>query len=256
VQFGNWPDAVYHSSDDSPANQDPTQMKRAAFLMIAVGSVFANAGPADAVAVAGVAISYAQKRMAGDLEDALTLIASSTATTIQENYKEAQNLIRQAYLREWNGFRTARSLAMGDKAAIADIEAYGEPLHEVQHQQHAMVLLAYKAAAARLKVTPVDPPVPTAAETAASKLIPKRKPGTPAQPQGFGGGGPGGGAAQPPPALAGYYAMEARNFADGERSILDIRNALAAEFGPVSLDAVTKFFRDLEKAGAYTIPPK
>ena len=45
VQFGNWPDAVYHSSDDSPANQDPTQMKRAAFLMIAVGSVFANAGP-------------------------------------------------------------------------------------------------------------------------------------------------------------------------------------------------------------------
>ena len=42
VQFGNWPDAVYHSSDDSPANQDPTQMKRAAFLMIAVANVFAT----------------------------------------------------------------------------------------------------------------------------------------------------------------------------------------------------------------------
>ena len=47
--------------------------------------------------------------------------------------------------------------------------------------------------------------------------------------------------------------MEARNFADGERSILDIRNALAAEFGPVPLDDVTKFFRDLEKTGAYTV---
>ena len=58
VQFGNWPDAVYHSSDDSPANQDPTQMKRAAFLMIAVGDVFATAGPADAVAIAGLAVSY------------------------------------------------------------------------------------------------------------------------------------------------------------------------------------------------------
>ena len=91
------------------------------------------------------------------------------------------------------GSAAARSLAMGDKTAIADIEAYGEPLHEVQHQQHAMVLLAYTAAAARLKVTAVDPPVPTAAETAASKLIPKRKPGTPAQPQ----GGPGGGGQGP-----------------------------------------------------------
>ena len=64
-------------------------MKRAAFLMIAVGSVFANAGPADAVAVAGVAISYAQKRMATDLADALSLIASSTAATLNDNYKEA-----------------------------------------------------------------------------------------------------------------------------------------------------------------------
>ena len=62
--------------------------------------------------------------------------------------------------------------------------------------------------------------------------------------------------AQRRPALAGYYSMEARNFADGERSLLDIRNALAAEFGPVPLDDVTKFFRDLEKSGAYTIGEK
>ena len=42
----------------------------------------------------------------------------------------------------------------------------------------------------------------------------------------------------------------------GERSLLDIRNALTAEFGPVTLDDVTKFFRDLEKTGAYTIGQK
>ena len=260
VQFGNWPDAVYHSSDDTPANQDPTQMKRAAFLMITVGSVFANAGPADAVAVAGVAVSYAQKRMAADLEDALSLIASSTASNLNDNHKEARNLVRQAYLREWNDLQSAKTLAMGDKAAIADIAAYGEPLHAIEQQQFEMVRLAYRGAAARLKVTPVDVPVPSAAETTASKLIPKRKPGTPAQPQGSGPGGGGGAAAQAPgqpaPALSGYYAMEARNFADGERSLLDVRNALAAEFGPVSLEDVTRFFRDLEKTGAYTIVQK
>ena len=253
VQFGNWPDAVYHSSDDSPMNQDPTQMKRAAFLMITVASVFANAGPADAVAVAGVAMSYAQKRMASDLGDALSLIASSTAVTLNDNYKEALNLVRQAYLREWHDLQSATTLAMDDPKAIADIKAYGDPLHEIQHQQNAMVTMAYRSAAARLAVTPVDPPVQTPAEQTAARLIPNRKPGTPAQPQAFGGNQDANAA---PPPLSGYYAMEARNFADGERSILDIRNALAAEFGPVPLDDVTRFFRDAEKAGTYTIGAK
>ena len=145
VQFGNWPDAVYHSSDDSPANQDPTQMKRAAFLMIAVGSVFANAGPADAVAVAGVALSYAQKRIGGDLGDALQLIASSNAASLNDNYKEALNLVRQAYLRERTDVQSATTLAIGDKTAIADIDALGEPLHAIEQQQFAMVQLAYRA---------------------------------------------------------------------------------------------------------------
>jgi hypothetical protein len=58
---------------------------------------------------------------------------------------------------------------------------------------------------------------------------------------------------QPAPALVNYTAMEARNFADGRHSILDIRNAVAAEFGPVALDDVTRFFRDLEAAGTYVI---
>ena len=50
--------------------------------------------------------------------------------------------------------------------------------------------------------------------------------------------------------------MEARNFADGTRSILEIRNALAAEFGPVAVDDVVRFFRDAEKAGTFTIAAK
>jgi hypothetical protein len=47
--------------------------------------------------------------------------------------------------------------------------------------------------------------------------------------------------------------MEARNFADGQHSLLDIRNALAAEFGPVGLDAVTKFFDEAVTAGTFVV---
>ncbi len=136
VQFGNWPDAVYHSSDDSPANQDPTQMKRAAFLMISIGSVFANAGPADAVAVAGVALSYAEQRIAGDLRDGLALISASTAANLDTNYKEALNLVKYAYIRERLDVRSATTLAMGDKTAATDIAALAQTLDAQRADRH------------------------------------------------------------------------------------------------------------------------
>src|SRR4029079_13484305 len=92
VQFGNWPDAVYHSSDDSASNQDPTQMKRAAFLMVTVGRTFANAGPAEAVAISQVALGYAQQRIAADLGNALLRLSTSTTGALQAKHNETLNV--------------------------------------------------------------------------------------------------------------------------------------------------------------------
>jgi len=256
VQFGNWPDAVYHSSDDSPANQDPTQMKRAAFLMVAVASVFANSGPAEAVAVADVALSYAQKRIAADVGDALLMLSTSSAAIVNDSYKEALNVVRQAYARERLDVRSAGTLAIGDKAAVAEITALAQTLDAAEQLDASRVKLAYQGAAARLKVTPLAAPVLTAGEQQASRLTPTRKPGAPGAGGGGGGGGRGGVAGGAPPALRGYYTQEANNFADGQRSILDIRNAISAEFGPVPVENVVRFFREGETAGRYTIAEK
>ena len=256
VQFGNWPDAVYHSSDDSPANQDPTQMKRAAFLMITTASIFANSGASDVMAVAGVALSYAEQRIAADVRDAMAFINGSTAANLNENYKEALNLVKWAYWREKTDVRTAGSLAVGDRAAIADVNALADTLSGGETANTARVKLAYKSAASRLKVTYADVPTLSAAEQAAAKLIPSKKPVDPnAAPAGRGGGaGPAApGGAPAPPTLTGYYTQEANNFADGTRSILDIRNAIAAEFGPVPVENVVNYFRNLERLGTWTI---
>jgi len=257
VQFGNWPDAVYHSSDDSPANQDPTQMKRAAFLMIAAGSVFANSGPDDVMAIAGVALSYAQQRIAADVRDAMALINGSQAATLNENYKEALNLVKWAYWRESIDVRSAGSLAIGNKAAIADVNALADTLAGGEAADTARVKLAYKSAATRLRVTYAEVPALSAAEQAAAKLVPSRKPADPNAPA-PGRGGLGAPGAAPPgavaqPTLTGYYTQEANNFANGTRSILDIRNAIAAEFGPVPVETVVNYFRNLERAGTWTI---
>ena len=49
--------------------------------------------------------------------------------------------------------------------------------------------------------------------------------------------------------LRGYVSYEALNFANGQRSIFDIAQAVSAEFGPVSVQDVENFFMVLEKAG-------
>ena len=122
VQFGNWPDAVYHSSDDSPANQDPTQMKRAAFLMIAVGSVFANAGRRRRRGGRrGRAVVRPAAHRRGSRDALAADLVEHRGRRSTTNYKEALNLVRQAYVRERADVQSAATLAAGDKAAIADI---------------------------------------------------------------------------------------------------------------------------------------
>lgn len=66
-------------------------------------------------------------------------------------------------------------------------------------------------------------------------------------------GGRGGAAGGPNALIPGTGASEARLFADGKRSILDIRDAVSAEFGPQDTGKFIEFFRGLEKAGQFEI---
>jgi aminopeptidase YwaD len=249
VQFGNWPDAVYHSSDDSPANQDPTQMKRSAFLMVTIGSVFANAGPDQAVSISEVALGYAGDRLADDLRNALLLVSTSDAASLATSYKEALNIVRQAYIRERLDVRSGATLAGGDQDARARIEALAKTLDTAEPLDTERVRMAGRYAAARLKVSLAVTPALTDAEQAASHVFYARKPGVePPRRRGPQQG--------PPPPLSGYYAMEARNWADGKHSLLEVRNALAAEFGPVPLEKVEEFYKAGVEGGYYTSETK
>ncbi|MEK6571381.1 MAG: hypothetical protein AABZ61_08435, partial [Bacteroidota bacterium] len=45
-------------------------------------------------------------------------------------------------------------------------------------------------------------------------------------------------------------------YADGQRSLLDIRNAVAAEYTKIPIEAIELYFRAFEKAGVMTIVQK
>jgi len=45
------------------------------------------------------------------------------------------------------------------------------------------------------------------------------------------------------------YAYETLNFVDGKRTVVQIRDAVSAEYGPVPVDYVLEYLRALESAG-------
>ncbi|HSK11477.1 MAG TPA: DUF4910 domain-containing protein [Vicinamibacterales bacterium] len=261
ISFDNWPDIAYHTSEDSPAVLDPTQLKRMSFIGLAIAHVLATATPADAPRVAGLSVAFGQRRLGEYLATAMMGLADATTPdALHAAYKEALTIVRWSYWRETEQVRSATALTAGDARMAGQVANMAAAMAAGEAVDRKRVEAAYLARAAALEVKPVLAPAPTPDEEAAARLVPALAPVAPGgagqRPGGPGGTGPGAGGQATPPPLAGYYASEARSLADGSRSVLDIHGAISAEFGPVPLDRVVAFFRAAEKAGAATITEK
>jgi aminopeptidase YwaD len=237
ILMNNWPDWAYHTNEDRPWSADPTQLKRAVFIALASGHVMAGADGPLAVRIAETTTGQAAERTGTELRLALQMVGN------HESYREARNLVEQAYLREADAIRSSTILAEGDAKSVARIDELAKTFVDTGRAADLKRLETYAKAtlgSAEIKLT--------SDEEQASKLIPRKKPGAPA-PQGFGRGGT-------PAAVPGTGAQEARLFADGKRSILDIRDAVSAEFFPIDAAKFIQYFRDLEKQGQFEIVQK
>jgi hypothetical protein len=241
VAFNNFHDVSYHTSEDTPRLLDPTQMKRAAFIGLAMGHVMAYATGSNAVTVATLSAAYGQRRLGEDLMAAVMMIAEATnGEEVHLAYKEARNRMHWAHWREKAQVRSAAAMMSGgDRQAREQLERVEDAVVAGEPVDLQRVKAAYLAKCTALGLEPKQHPHLSPEEKEANRLIPKRK----AAPD----------ATRSDTTLGRYYAVEASHFADGSRSILDVRNAISAEFGPVALDKVVSFFRDLEKSGTWTI---
>lgn len=235
VLFNNWPDWAYHTSEDRPSSADPTQLKRSVFIGLASGQVMANASGPAAVRVAETVTGYSAQRAATELRLALQMIGDGGS------YREARNLVEQAYIREGEAIRSVKTLAEKDAKASRDIEDMAALFASTGRTADLARVDAYAKSRGAAEITL------SSEESEASGLIPLR---TGPAPQQQNQGGPGQRAA-----LTGVTASEARAFADGKRSILDIRDAVSAEFGPQNTKSFLDFFRALEKTGEFGINP-
>jgi hypothetical protein len=193
VMFITWPDMWYHSSEDTPDKQDPTQYKRAAAVGLGGLAVISTGTDEMAARVVSDNLGRGLSRMGESHTKGLGYMADATATTLTDAYKEARNAIRHQAEIEKSVVRSA-SVLWTNVAEGKKKTATFEPLID----QRAVALLNEVKASYQLQAlqrnVPATEPVVTAEERAAASLMIEQVAQAGGGRGGGGGGGAGGGA--------------------------------------------------------------
>jgi hypothetical protein len=228
IYLNDWPDRYIHTNLDVAANIDPTKLKRAAFIGAASGYFLARIQAGDVNAIVDQGVITALRRHAAYLERSRDLSDQQVSDLIraEAEYTEA------------------------GRGTISDFtDAWVEPFeHRYRDVVPALFPTPYKF-------------LPAVKPLGDGLLIFARKP----EPKG-------------PLAVFGYdyfedhakaagldspklfsyqgrwgsgeeYAYETLNFADGKHNAQHIRDAVAAEYGPVPLELIVEYLKALEKIG-------
>jgi hypothetical protein len=272
--FGAWPDNFYHSSEDTPDKVDPTQLHRAAVIGLAGVTTLAYAADEQARDLARLSLIYGRRRIAASEFGAVKSLLTATKEVFADAARQGENLISHAYRRE--------------RAAIGSAAVFARTAQARSEVEKTMALLSGDETASRKKVDDIaalrarelnvvlTPMLLTEAEKQAARLIPARNKGKELQNLGYVARILAKDAtAQIPKIQAAldeitrlYQAQgdselrlmgfpdAAAFYADGRRSILEIRDAVAAEYAPIPIEALDLYFRAFERAGVMKILEK
>jgi hypothetical protein len=250
-----WPDQWYHTSGDTPDKSDATQFKRVVTISAAAAEFLANAGPAEAERMMAEISTRQGGRLGEDKGRAERLLLAADATSVLTAAKEARVVVDQGFVREKKTLASVGPFIGQDAAAAAALAGRLTGLDAVRAAQLKGIdeLTAARCRALGLKAPKI---APTKDEIRLAGLVPVRTDKM--------GGMMSMWAVrdeirklnyQPPLSIM-RAEMELRNFIDGERSILDIRDAASAEFEPIDLLDVEKWVGVQEKVGLVTIKKK
>jgi hypothetical protein len=247
VMFITWPDMWYHSSEDTPDKQDPTQYKRAAAVGLGALTVISVGTDEMAARVVNDNLGRGLSRMGESHTKGLGYMAdASDAAALTTAYKEARNAIRHQADVEKAVVRSASVLwtnvAEGRKRTAAF-----EPLID----QRAGSLInevkaAYRLQAMQRNVAATEPTI-SADERAAMALVVTPVPRT--APAGGRGAAAG-------PSLPDEFNAELSILLGKGLTAMQIRDFLSGEFTPLPIADVMAVLRARETAGAIKLAPR
>jgi aminopeptidase YwaD len=257
VMFITWPDMWYHSSQDTPDKEDPTQYKRAA--AVGTGALAALASGTDEMAarILNENIGRGLARMGESHTKGLGYMADATdASTLMDGYKEARvAILHQAEVEK--GVVNSASILWTNVNNGKQKTAAFVPLID----QRASGLLNEVKAAYQLqgmqRGVPAPEPVMTTQEREAANLVVESVPGA-GRGGGGGGGGRGGGrgGANAGPAVPQEMGAELTILLGQHKTALEIRDFLSGEFTPLPLADLMTVLHARETAGTIKLVPK
>jgi hypothetical protein len=248
----NHGDTFHHTSLDTPDKVDPSELRRVCAIALASVHYLAGAQRGEAEDMAWLITRNGAGRLAAEASDAIEAIwgEGDVAARLQAHAR-ALNVIGHSLDREKRAV-VSTAVFTPDKDYTAQAAAWAEPLDALALSYKSSADRVFKAACAAQKTKP-EPPKRSPDEIAWSKVIPVRSPDfvCPLEPdylvEKLGAG------VMERVRLRGYAAYEAINFADGRRSIFDIAQAVAAEYGPQNIGDVAEFFGILAEAGLFSL---
>ena len=233
VYLNDWPDRYIHTNFDTPANIDPTKLKRAAFIGAATGYFLANVGAKDADALLRLVQANGLRRAARVLarRDALPAAEADNLARFHLAYERSIAVSMERFF----------DVPEGTSARAADFLD-------------------------RLARVTAGPPAPAAAAaTGDGRLVFRRNAALKGPMSAFGYDyftdkyGEGRAARirllsfQGARGAGAEYAYEVLNFADGRRTAQEIRDAVSAAYGPAPLELVVEYLRALESIRAVEV---
>ncbi len=225
IYLNDWPDRYIHTHADGVQNIDPTKLLRAAFIGAASGYYLATIREDDVPDLLEVTRGHALERTAAAL-----------ARSTQVEGEEATNLLRHHAAYETGVLQSIGPLAPWPVTSLEVVRAMSEEI-----------------------ATLVGSPPPPAA--ASEDVVCTRTPEPKGPLSGFGYSWLDDHlkrAGLERPELLSYrglwgsgseYAYEALNLLNGQRSVREVRDAVAATYGPVPLDTVRSYLSALEAIG-------
>lgn len=251
VMFITWPDMWYHSSEDTPDKQDPTQYKRAGAVGLGSLAVLATGTPEMAARVLNENLGRGLARMGEAHTKGLGYLAdASDASALAVAYKEARNAIEHQAKVEKAVVRSA-SVMWTDEAEGRKWTAAFEPL--IDRRADALlgeVRAAYQLQAAQRSVRTVEPLL-SAAEREAAGIVVDVVPQPPGQRRASFRRSAASG-----PSLPDEFNAELSLLLPKKMTALEIRDFLSGEFTPLPMEEVMAVLRAREAAGQVTLTPR
>jgi len=247
-----WPDQWYHTNRDTVDKSDPTQFKRVVFIGAAAAITMAGAGPAEVERMIPEVAMRCYERIGQAKARTVRLVQEAAKERLADAYREADNALNQAFLRQEDTLNSIRFFSRGDAGLEALLKAQVKAIDDMRLPADAELSQIYQARCRKEKIVPIRITL-SAEEIRLGKLVPVRTEKMKAAFDSQEFAARRSEAKDLPAYQLGAAETALRNLIDGKRSELQLRNAAAAETPGVTLQNVENYFKTLEKLGYVTI---